>query len=203
MFWLLPIAVGLVGAIGGFLYSNAQDDRFEHRVVLISSHDGRVGVRDNRDLAVETAEVEIAKNLPEDVSVRLVARFNSALDIYVQAPTSGLARAEAEHLAAVVVDVRTTASQARFVDRIAADEASIIELESRDDPPQSEIQRLEMSIRNNLAAIASENAPVSISRSVDEGQTAPERRKTTGLAGAAAAMVTLVLTTLVRRQPEL
>ena len=94
MFWLLPIAVGLVGAIGGFLYSNAQDDRFEHRVVLISSHDGRVGVRDNRDLAVETAEVEIAKNLPEDVSVRLVARFNSALDIYVQAPTSGLARAE-------------------------------------------------------------------------------------------------------------
>ncbi len=59
-----------------------------------------------------------------------------------------------------------------------------------------------MSIRDNLAAVASENAPVSISRSVDEGQTALERRKTTGLAGAAAAMSTLVLLALIRRQPD-
>lgn len=201
MFWLLPVAVGFVGAIGGFIYSNAQDDRFEHRVVLVSNHDGRVGVRDNRDLAVEAAEVELAKGLPTDVSVRLVTRFNSVLDIYVQADTAATAQSEADRIGTAVVTARTSAAQARFVDRIAADRASIAELEALDDPPLGEIERLEGFIRNNENSILSENKPLAVSRSVSEGQVAPERRKTTGLAGAAAAMVALILMTLVRRQP--
>ena len=216
--WAIPIVVGLLGFAVGYAVASSRPDRFEHRLTLISAQDGRIGLRDNRDLTYEFLSAELASNPAGDgIDVDLESRFNSALDIIVTAGSQSEASTVARHLGATAVEHRTEASLERFISEIAANGIAISELDVKISDLEGEISglgdddttgrsRLERDrtaladTRNELKAqIATAETrmdasvpPLRLSSSIAQGNTA-EPRRTASLVGAAAAMLALLV----------
>jgi len=213
--WAIPIVAGLLGVLIGFAVANARPDRFEHVVTLVSANDGRISLRDNRDLAHEILTAELTNNPPEqNVGVDLESRLAAALDITVTAPSQNTATEVAERLGAIAVERLGASSIQRFPSGISANEATISRLNGEISDLETTIagldsnatasQRLERD-RNSLAEIRNElqrqiisaetqmdaaRAPITLSSSVATGSTS-EARRIAGLTGAVAAMLAL------------
>jgi len=209
--WAIPIVVGLLGVLVGFVVANARPDRFEHTVTLVSAHDGRTSLRDNRDLALELLRAELNNNPPEEgIGVDLESRLGAVLDITVTASNQATATQVAESLGAIAVERLGASSIARFTEGINASEAAVAELNAEIAATEAEIDslardaltergRLERD-RNSLAdsrnelerqivsaqsQIGAARAPITLSSSVARGTTSQPRR-IAGLFGAAA-----------------
>lgn len=215
--WAIPIIAGLLGMLLGFAIATARSDRFEHAVTLVSAHDGRIGNRDNRDLAVEILRAELKNNPPgANIEVGFESRLGTALDITVTAPSQATATEVAERLGAITVERLGAASRERFTATISANETAIASLEpeivaiedriaalpSDDSTGRARLERdrtslvdnrneLERQIVRTRAQDEAATPPIAQSSSITRGSTSNARRDA-GVAGAAAAMLALL-----------
>jgi hypothetical protein len=214
----VPVVLSVFAVSITFAITSAMDPRYGHDVTLTAKHDGRHDPYVNQAQLFQNlkARIEADRQLSAEVLVAINTRFNTTIELSIEAPSQERASDRAEALidmaltdrreAAVEVDKQRVESLTAELETAERELEGALDVLSKipADADPSEAQRnvvARTTARNALvgptklaeADLGGRIVGVDVAQSVATGRVSPEPLRDAALAGAVAALVGLIL----------